>query len=435
MKGGTLFQRIGGLLYFPAPGGANAGGETRLALWGLVIGLLSGSVIAVFRITTSKAFHAVGQWFRANAADPLQCCLWLIPAVVAALITGWLIRNPAIRSGGASWIAQSIAAPQKGVWARILAPKFIGTWLVMACGLSVGREGPCIQMGASTALGLACLDGGGDAATHAAKRRMLILCGCAAGLAAAFSAPFAGIFYVLEVMKERISRNLLILMLGAALGVYLSTTGIFGLGLMLPLRGGNNLAELPFIWNAALVGLGAGFVGLLYAGLLRRALALYGRARRFPVMLRPLLPFLGAALLLYIYPQATGEGLSIFHLLESGGLVSALLVFLCVKLLFTAFCYGSGIPAGVMVPVLALGGVAGGLCGWALAAAGIAGGGGMAAFMAMGMTSAFAAAEHAPLTGIVLVLEMTGTYAATPGLLLAAGAATLLARLVRSRPV
>ena len=435
MKGASIFQRIGGLLHFPALGGSTAGGEAQLALWGLVIGLLSGSIIAVFRITTGKAFGAVSQWFRANAADPLQCALWLVPAVIAALITGWLIRNPAIRSGGASWIAQAIAAPQKGVWWRILAPKFIGTWLVMACGLSVGREGPCIQMGASTALGLARYDGGGDAATHAAKRRMLILCGCAAGLAAAFSAPFAGIFYVLEVMKERISRNLLILMLGAALGDYLSTTGIFGLGLMLPLKGGSNLAALPFIWNAALVGLGAGFVGILYAALLRRSLTIYGRARRFPVFLRPLFPFLGAALMLYIYPQATGEGLSIFHLLESGGMVSALLAFLCVKLLFTAFCYGSGIPAGVMVPVLALGGVAGGLCGLGLAAAGIAGGCGMAAFMAMGMASAFAAAEHAPLTAIVLVLEMTGTYAATPGLLLAAGAAILLARSVRSRPV
>lgn len=434
MKDASIFQRIGVLLYFPASGRPTPGGETRLALWGLVIGLLSGSIIAVFRITSGAAFSAVGRWFRANAADPLLCALWLIPAVAAALITGWLIRDPAIRQGGESWITQSMGTPQKSVWWRILLPKFVGTWLVMACGLSVGREGPCIQMGASAALGLARCDGGGDATTHAAKRRMLILCGCAAGLAAAFSAPFAGIFYVIEVMKERISGNLLILMLGASLGVYLSTTGLFGLGLMLPLKGGA-LPDFLFLWNAALVGLGAGFVGILYAALLRRALALYARGRRFPVMLRPLLPFLGAALLLLFYPQATGEGLSIFHLLESGGMISALLVFLCVKLLFTAFCYGSGVPAGVMVPVLALGGVAGGLCAMGLSALGIAGGGSMAAFMAMGMASAFAAAEQAPLTAIVLVLEMTGVYAAAPGLLLAVAAAVLLAHVVRSRPV
>lgn len=434
MKGTSIFRRIGGLLYFPAPGVTTAGSDTRLALWGLVVGLLAGSVIAVFRISTSTVFAAVQGWFRANAADPLLCATWAIPAVVAALITGYLMRNPAIRSGGAPWISQSIAEPQKGVWARILVPKFLGTWLVMACGLSVGREGPCIQMGASAALGLARCDGGGDAATHAAKRRMLVLCGCAAGLAAAFSAPFAGIFYVLEVMKERISRHLLILMLGASLGVYLSTTGIFGLGLMLPVKG-DALPELPFLWTAAVVGLGAGLVGMAYSWLLRRALALYGRRRHLPVWLRPLLPFLGAALLLFFYPEATGEGLSIFNAMESGGLLSTLLVFLCIKLLFTAFCYGSGIPAGVMVPVLALGGVAGGVCAMLLAACGIAGGGGMGAFITMGMASAFAAAEYAPLTSIVLVLEMTGVYAAAPGLLLAAGVATLLARVARVRPV
>ncbi|MDE5879179.1 MAG: chloride channel protein, partial [Desulfovibrio sp.] len=188
-------------------------------------------------------------------------------------------------------------------------------------------------------------------------------------------------------------------------------------------------------WNTILVGLGAGFVGVVYAGLLRRSLALYARGRHFPVVLRPLLPFLGAALMLFIYPQATGEGLSVFTAMETGALASTLRAFLCAKLLFTAFCYGSGVPAGVMVPVLALGGVAGGLCAMGFAAAGIAGGGGMAAFITMGMAAAFAAAEHAPLTSIVLVLEMTGAYAATPGLLVAAAVAVMVARLLRARPV
>lgn len=79
--------------------------------------------------------------------------------------------------------------------------------------------------------------------------------------------------------------------------------------------------------------------------------------------------------------------------------------------------------------------MAGGLCAAALSAAGIAGGGSAAAFIAMGMASAFAAAERAPLTGIMLVLEITGVYAVAPGLLLAAAVATLLARVVRVPPV
>lgn len=434
MKDASIFQSIGGLLYLPAPADESAVAEIRLALWGLVIGLLSGSIIAIFRITTSMAYNFVRQWFAANMNDPLLCAAWAIPATIAAIVTGCFIRNPAIRSGAGTWVAEALSEPQKSVWGRILAPKFLGTWLVMACGLSVGREGPCIQMGAATALGLASCDSGGNASTHAAKRRMLVLCGCAAGLAAAFSAPFAGIFYVLEVMKERIGRNLLILMLGASLGVYLSATGLFGLGLMLPLPR-NTLPNIAYLWNVALVGLGAGFVGIIYSWLLRRALALYGRWRRFPVWLHPLLPFLAAALMLFFYPQTTGEGLAIFSLMESGGVVSALLVFLGVKLLFTAFCYGSSVPAGVMVPVLAVGGVAGGLCAMGLSAVGMAGGGGMGAFIAMGMASAFAAAEHAPLTSLVLVLEMTGVYAAAPGLLLAVAVAMLLAHILRARAI
>lgn len=434
MTGESFFQRIGGVLHFPAPDAHTAGEKVRFALWGLLIGLLAGAIIAVFRITSSAAFAAVLDWFRAHAGEPLLCAAWGVPALLAALITGRLMKDPAIRSGGATWITQALAGPQKNVLMRILLPKFLGSWLVMACGLSVGREGPCIQMGASTALGLARCDGGGDAATHAAKRRMLILGGCAAGLAAAFSAPFAGIFYVLEIMKERISHNLLILMLGAGLGVYLAATGLFGLGLMLPLKDAVPPAP-PFLWTAAMVGLCAGLVGIVYCGLLRRAQTLYARGRRFPLLLRPVFPFLGAALMLFCYPLATGEGLSIFGFMESGGTIPALLVFLGVKLLFTSFCYGSGVPAGLMVPVLVLGGVAGGLCAAGLSAAGIAGGGGAAAFIAMGMASAFAAAERAPLTGIMLVLEITGVYAIAPGLLLAAAVATLLARVARVRPL
>lgn len=434
MTGESFFQRIGGVLHFPAPDAHTAGAKVRFALWGLLIGLLAGAIIAVFRITSSAAFAAVLDWFRAHTGEPLLCAAWGVPALLAALITGRLMKDPAIRSGGATWITQALAGPQKNVLMRILLPKFLGSWLVMACGLSVGREGPCIQMGASTALGLARCDGGGDAATHAAKRRMLILGGCAAGLAAAFSAPFAGIFYVLEIMKERISHNLLILMLGASLGVYLAATGLFGLGLMLPLKDAVPPAP-PFLWTAAMVGLCAGLVGIVYCRLLRRAQTLYARGRRFPLLLRPVFPFLGAALMLFCYPLATGEGLSIFAFMESGGTIPALLVFLGVKLLFTSFCYGSGVPAGLMVPVLVLGGVAGGLCAAGLSAAGIAGGGGAAAFIAMGMASAFAAAERAPLTGIMLVLEITGVYAIAPGLLLAAAVATLLARVARVRPL
>lgn len=429
MKEVTIFQHLENLLSLPGPHDESAGGEIRLALWGLGIGLFSGSIISLFRITTSMAIDFVRQWFHANLNDPLQCAIWIIPAVLAALITGWLIRNPAIRSGAGTWVSEALAAPQKSILGRILVPKFLGTWLVMACGLSVGREGPCIQMGAATALGLAPMSNRQDAA----KRRMFVLCGCAAGLAAAFSAPFAGIFYVFEVMKERIGRNLLILMLGSSLGVYLSATRLFGLGLMLPLQDGS-LPAFPYIWNMAAVGLGAGLVGICYSWLLRHGLALFGRFR-LPIVLHPILPFLAAGFMFFFYPQATGEGLSIFSLLESGGAISALLVFLGVKLLFTAFCYGSGVPAGVMVPVLAVGGVAGGLCAIVLSMIGLAGDGGMGAFIAIGMACAFAAAEHAPLTSMILVLEMTGVYSAAPGMLLAVACAMLLTRILRAEPV
>lgn len=438
----------GRLRRFPTADAATAStvaGAARLVAWGLCIGLVVGVVLAVFRITAGSAYEWVLTLLEER--QPLWLALWLVPAILGALAVGRIIRDPAVRYGGGPWVREALAGGQPHVWRAILGPKYLGSWLVKCCGVSVGMEGPCIQMGAATALGL-----GTDAPEQAGSprgadssgtrpgtadtdggRRMVILTGCAAGLAAAFSAPFSGIFYLLEVMRERLTKPLLIMLLAGSLGISLSVTGLFGLGLILPLRE----AALPppaACWAIALTGLCGGVTGVIYNWLLHGSVALYDRAAWLPVRLRPLLPFVGAALVFGLYPVATGEGLLGFNLLEQAGApLSALCVFLAVKLVFTAFCYGSGVPAGVMVPVLCLGAVTGSICadvvlGLVGAPAGFA-----PLCVAAGMASAFAGAERAPLTGTVLVLEMTGAWVAAPAVLLAGGAGLLVAHCARVR--
>lgn len=395
-----------------------------LIIGGFIIGFFVGAVIAVFRITSGMAYEFAIKWAAPANLSGLEIFLFLVLALLAALITGQLIRNRAIQSGGAEWIQSALANGQKHPFLKILVPKFIGTWLVMALGISVGREGPCIQMGASTAMSIMRGE-----RQNAVKRRFYILSGCAAGLAAAFSAPFSGICYVYEVMKEKIGRFLLLFMLAGSFGVYVSEIQIFGLGTMLPL-GPTPLPSLKLFLLLVPLGILVGLVGIAYNYCIRYSLRMYGQEKRIPIYLMPIFPFLAAALMVLFFPAITGEGLTIFSSMQSGSpLISYLCLFLAAKLLFTAFCYGSRIPAGLMVPILCLGGVMGGVYGNCCIFFGLMPLEYVNGFIVMGMAGAFAAAERAPITGLVLTLEMTGAWITAPGMLLVAAIASLCGRL------
>lgn len=393
---------------------------------GLLIGLITGTVISLFRMAKDNAYHFILNWTRLHANSFPYMLLWISLVVLAALIVGFLIKNPAIRAGGAEWIGKALENGQETPWKKILLPKFLGSWLVLAFGVSVGSEGPSIQMGAATALGLKKFD-----VKERAERHFFILAGCAAGLAGAFSAPFAGICYVYEIMNAKMSRRLMIFLLSGSLGIYFSCTQVFRLGVMLPL-GMTVLPEIWQIWLLLPLALMAGLTGIAYNYFLRWSVDIYSRQRIIPQFWRPLLPFLAAGILVVAMPSLTGEGMSIFKRIEVLHLLSgALCAFLLLKLVFTAFCYGSGIPAGVMVPVLCLGGVTGLVYADWITFLGYGYPEWPAACLAMGMAGAFAAAERAPLTGLVLVLEMTGAFDAIPGIFFVAAAASYLARLFK----
>lgn len=393
---------------------------------GMLVGFVTGLAISLFRIFKGTFYNFALNWTSAHNDSWPAILGWLGLGLVAALIVGLLIRNPAIRAGGAAWIGQALENGQDHPWLKILFPKFLGSWLVLAFGVSVGAEGPCIQMGAATALGLKKFD-----VAEVAERHYYILAGCAAGLAAAFSAPFAGICYVYEIMNAKLSHRLLIFLMAGSMGVYFACNYIFGLGVMLPLPG----AALPESWNLWLLvplAFFSGFVGIAYNYMLRWFIALYEHQKLIPQFFRPILPFFVAGVLVVYLPALTGEGMDIFSRIEFVHVMgNFLLIYLLLKLVFTAFCYGSGIPAGVMVPVLSLGGVAGIIFADFTTPLGFSYPGYLQACLAMGMAGAFAAAERAPLTGLVLVLEMTGAFSVVPGIFLVAAMASFCARIFK----
>lgn len=393
---------------------------------GLLIGIVAGCVIALFRICKGNAYEFMVRFAGAHKDSIFSCISLFVLAVIAALIVGFLIKNPAIKFGGAPWIGKTLQQGQDKPWLKILMPKFLGSWLVLACGVSVGSEGPCIQMGAATAVGLKKFD-----SRNTVERRYFIMSGCACGLAAAFSAPFAGICYVYEIMNERLSKPLFIFLLSGGIGVYLSCTVLFGLGVILPLPD-TALPDLKQSWILIPFGILTGLIGSAYNYAIRLSIKVYNKQNLIPSFWLPLFPFIAAAIFLLLFPEITGEGMGIFAKVEiEKTLINSLYIFIAAKLIFTAFCYGSGIPAGLMVPILAIGGVCGIVfADWAIALhllPPLCGPG----CMAMGMAGAFAAAERAPITGLILVTEITGLAGVGAAVLLVAAIASFTARILK----
>lgn len=399
-----------------------------LCFWGIVIGIFTGTVISLFRVISHTCYMALLKYSSLPKQSFVHIAIFFLIFLGVALIIGLIMHNPYMRLGGTGWRIKALAHGQSHPWLKILLPKFIGTCLVMALGVSVGRGGPCVQMGGAAALGLGSLH-----KEEKIKRRFFMLGGCAAGLSADFGSPFAGIAYIYEVMKENLDPVLFIFLLSGSVGVYIVEVHVFNLTFLLP-YGSPMLPDLlQSLWLLPL-GFLSGLTGTALNYAVLASLKLYSRQKILSIYLQPIVVFMLVALMFYIFPVLTGEGLSVLAFLRDGNiLLSYLCFFLFAKLLFTAFCYGSSIPSGLMEPLLCLGGVTGAIFGSFLAQAGAIPTDLVPGMIVMGMAGSYACAEQAPITALLLVLGMTGTWNLAIPMLLVVAIAFYCGRVAKVR--
>ncbi|MDR3192894.1 MAG: chloride channel protein [Treponema sp.] len=185
----------------------------------------------------------------------------------------------------------------------------------------------------------------------------------------------------------------------------------------------------------ALSGLICAFLGDLFKRSLYLSLDLYDRLH-IPLLVRPVIPLLVSVPLAFLFYDVTGGGHDLIESLSRQERSLALLfVLLGLKILFTALCYGSGSSGGIFLPLLAAGGLTGMALGKALGMAGLATESQGLNFMILGMAAFFTGAVKAPVTGIVLILEMSGTFSHLENLALVCFSSFVVSELIASRPV
>ena len=398
---------------------------------GLLVGAAAGIVVMLYRIALTYA----GQWMNAALdwmrGDMLRTALWFAALLVMALIVSRLVKwEPMISGSGIPQVEGEILGKLTQKWKKVLPAKFCGGFLCLLGGLSLGREGPSIQLGAMSGQGISRLLDRGKT-----EERHLMTCGASAGLAAAFHAPLAGMMFALEEIHKGFSVSILVSVMTSSVTADYICSHIMGLDPVFQFRLEHVLPQ-NYYWMLLVLGVILGVLGALYNKVMLLAQDLYRKPKFLNETGRLIIAFMAAGVMGILMPSVLGSGGDLIVDLTGGELLlgAAALTFV-VKFLFSAVSFGSGAPGGIFFPLLVLGALIGGI--FAMACVELFGLDPVYInnFVLLAMAGYFTAIVRAPITGIILLFEMSGTVSQMLSLAVVSIAAYITATLLKSEPI
>jgi len=400
----------------------------RLLFQGILTGVAAGLAVVCYRLLLGFAgafsFRALSG--SAGISLPGLVLLWTAGALLIGLLMDW---EPMAKAGGIPQVKGEILGQLSMDWLRVMTAKFLGGGLAIALGFSLGRAAPAVQIGAAAGKCMAALQGKGKI-----EERLFLSSGASAGLSAAFNAPLGGVVFALEEVHKSFSPLILLSAMMASLAADFVSKCFFGLSPVFPFTVPNTI-PLSHYGHLMVLGLLCGAGGALFCRVILDAQKFYDRLP-VPPRFRMLLPAAAALCIGSLLPAILGGGHEMLEQLAHGGTSPAgIFLLFSGKMLFTALCFGSGAPGGIFLPMLAVGGALGAFYG--TAAAGLFGTDPSLAvnFLVVGMAGFFAAVVHAPITGIVLITEMTGSFSHLLSVSAVVITAHVTAELLGARPI
>ncbi len=398
-----------------------------------LVGIGAGLVSLLFRASLTGADllrNNLIKW-----AKTLPAAGWVMPviftlagAVISVIITRRF--SPEASGSGIPHLEAVLHRYRKMDWKRILPVKFFGGILAIGSGLTLGREGPSVQMGGTI----------GDAVSRLLKvnegeRLTLISAGAGAGLSAAFNAPLSGLIFVLEEVR----RDFQPIMFGASFVAAVVADIITRIGsgqfpvFLVPSYPTPPLGSLPIF---VILGIVTGILGVAFNKTLIGTVNLFSRIPDKWKM--PVVAIIGGlvGLVGWFSADLIGSGHELAEsVLRGSVLLPVVLAIFLARFLMIHLSYGTGAPGGIFAPLLVLGaliGLAVGTIGKQLFPSVVPI---PAVFAVVGMAAYFAAIVRAPLTGIMLIVEMTGNYSQMLPLLVSCFCAYIVAEIFRDLPI
>jgi CIC family chloride channel protein len=377
---------------------------------------------------------------RAMSASGKSWIWWTILTPTAGgLISGALLQYvvPGARGSGIPQVKVAYAVKGGRVPFRDALGKFLIGVLQIGTGSSLGREGPTVQICAGVASTL-----GRSAALSRENLKRLLPVGAAAGIAAAFNAPIAAVTFTIEEVVGDLDQAVLawiVVAAAIAAGIERAVLGEHPVFTISKHYGLEHFSSLLFY---AVLGVAAAIISLVFTESLLGLRKRFQRMKLLPAWARPGVGGLvtGGLAVAAIYwlgtNGVTGGGYGTLSLALSGGLAFRALLVLCAfKLVATVFSYGSGGAGGIFAPALFIGGTLGGVFGYFDHSLFHHGGNELGSFALVGMGAVFAGIIRAPITSVLIIFEMTGSYDLILPLMISNMTAYALARHIRPTPI
>jgi chloride channel protein, CIC family len=404
-----------------------------LAVLALVVGAVAGLAGALFRIGLKRLdLLRTALILRAHGLGWGGIVVVICATTLAAGTAAWMVRTiaPESTGSGIQYVERQLREGWIGNPIRIFLVKFFGGWLAIGSGLALGREGPTVQIGA--VIGHLC---GQGLRRNVNDCRVLLAAGGGAGLATAFNAPIAGAVFVLEELLGSFDVPSSIATLGT------SAAAIAVARLLLGVQPDFSVAQLESLDVGGLashlaLGIVLGVLGVAYSRAILGALALQARLNKIAIEWRA--GAIGALIGLvgWFSPGLIGGGDDLTQQVLSGNLAFGVAaVFLLIRFVLGPVSYSAQTPGGIFAPMLTIGSEGGLLLGWLWIHLFGSSAYLPREFAVVGMAAFFTAVVRAPVTGIILVIELTGSSSLLLPMLAATFAAMTVATFLKEPPI
>ncbi|HED07346.1 MAG TPA: H(+)/Cl(-) exchange transporter ClcA [Ignavibacteria bacterium] len=409
--------------------------DFSLIFFAFVVGAIAGAIGAIFRLTLTYIDVFRDKLYSGTGNSGLTG--WVLPllfGVIGISIALFLVRKfaPETSGSGVQEIEGALDELRPLRWKRVLPIKFIASLFSLGSGLLLGREGPTIQIGANIGKMIKDIFKHPDSKTNS-----LVSAGAAAGLASAFNAPLSGVIFVIEEMHGHFRYTFFSV---AAIMVASGTADY----VVRVLVGADPVIKmmifpsppLSAIWLFIILGFLFSLVGYLFNKLLILSLDSFRDLSKIATVLSVIIAGLFIVIIGIFYPKMIGGGYNTIRtVLDHSFTLQFLIILFIGRLLLTIFSYSTGVPGGIFAPLLALGIVFGMLYGSVMQYyfPGLISHSGV--FAVAGMAGIFASTVRAPLTGLVLAVEMTSNFELILPLIITTVTASLVTAQLGNQPI
>ena len=377
----------------------------RIFFEGALVGIFAGVIISILRYTIDLADEYRAIFLKKiSSAEEILITIFLI-ILLAKFLSFAMEFDKQIGGSGVPQIKKIIQGKEKMFKPlRLLILKIFSVILAIGAGMSLGRAGVAVQFGA-------CVGEIFSKIFSKGSEKILLAAGASAGFSAIFSAPLAGVIFCIEELHKKFSAETLVATVTSSVTATAAVGIIFGVRPIFETITSVQVTDpLKNFLYFVMLGIFIGIIGVIFSKSLLKSLEIYERIK-IKLFFKILIPLLLIVPIGKNFPEILSCGnILVDELLSEKILLPMLLIFFAGKILFTLICFGTNVPGGIILPILTVGAISGNIFAevginlnlfsveWATL------------FIIFGMAAMYSAVTKSPITGSILIMELTGQF-------------------------